>query len=135
MSPLVIILLSVIVMATTIGIYAWLARPRDVDYEESAPAPIGPWVADSGWTAQAGEEFATLSESARCDLVFAVADLQDERAEALLVHALDDPSESVALAAAHVLERRGSAERVRTHVSRYPGQRAQRITDTLEILR
>ncbi|HEV2260729.1 MAG TPA: hypothetical protein VGR69_00340 [Candidatus Rubrimentiphilum sp.] len=134
MSPLVIILLSVIVMGITIGVYAWLSPAKETP-EEEPPAPIGPWVADTGWTAQAGEEFATLSEAARCDLVFAVADLQDERAEALLVHALDDPSESVALAAAHVLERRGGGERVRAHVNRYPGQRAQRIRETLEILR
>lgn len=134
MTPLVIILLAIIAVAICVGMYAWLS-PRSEQIEDAtAPPPNEVWEPDPAWTAQAGEEFATLSEAARCDLVFAVADLQDERADGLLMHALDDPSETVALAAAHILEKRGAADRVRARVKRYPGERAQKIEETLELL-
>ncbi len=133
MNTVVIILLAVVAVAVCVGAYAWFA-PTKEPVAEAMPPPIEPWTPDAGWTAEAGEEFATLSEAARCDLVFAVADLQDERADGLLLHALDDPSEPVALAAAHVLERRGAADRVREHVNRYPGKRARWIAETLALL-
>lgn len=133
MNTLVIILLAIVAIAVVVGVYAWLS-PTKEEIDEPPPPPNEPWKPDTAWTAQAGEEFATLSEAARCDLVFAVADLQDERAVGLLVHALDDPSEPVALAAAHVLEKRGAADRVRAHVKRYPGSRADRIEETLALL-
>ena len=133
MTPLVIILLAIIAIAICVGMYAWLA-PRNELLEDTPPPPNDVWEPDPAWTAQAGEEFATLSEAARCDLVFAVADLQDERADGLLMHALDDPSETVALAAAHILEKRGAADRVRARVKRYPGERAQKIEETLALL-
>ena len=133
MNALVIGLLIVVAIAVCVGSYAWLSPERKA-IEEPVPAPNEPWQPDDAWTAQAGEEFATLSEAARCDLVFAVADLHDERADGLLLHALDDPSEPVALAAAHVLDKRGAADRVRAHVKRHPGARAERIEETLSLL-
>ncbi len=133
MNAIVIGLLIVVAIAVCVGAYAWLSPERKT-VEEPEPPPNEPWKPDTAWTAQAGDEFATLSEAARCDLVFAVADLHDERADGLLVHALDDPSEPVALAAAHVLERRGAADRVRAHVKRHPGARAERIEETLSLL-
>lgn len=133
MNSVVIVLLAVIAVAVCVGAYMWFSQEKE-PVEEVMPPPLEPWTPDAGWTSEAGEEFATLSESARCDLVFAVADLQDERADGLLLHALDDPSEPVALAAAHVLERRGAADRVREHVNRYPGKRARRIAETLALL-
>ena len=133
MNSVVIVLLAVIAVAVCAGAYMWFSQTKE-PIEETIPPPLEPWTPDAGWTSEAGEEFATLSESARCDLIFAVADLQDERADGLLVHALDDPSEPVALAAAHVLERRGAADRVREHVNRYPGKRARRIAETLALL-
>jgi hypothetical protein len=132
-NALVIVLLIVIAIAVCVGAYAWLSPERKA-IEEPELQPNEPWQPDAAWTAEAGEEFATLSEAARCDLVFAVADLHDERADGLLLHALDDPSEPVALAAAHVLERRGAADRVRAHVKRHPGARAERIEETLSLL-
>jgi len=132
-NSVVIVLLAVIAVAVCAGAYMWFSQPKE-PVEETIPPPLEPWTPDAGWTSEAGEEFATLSESARCDLIFAVADLQDERADGLLLHALDDPSEPVALAAAHVLERRGAADRVREHVNRYPGKRARRIAETLALL-
>ncbi len=134
MNALVIALLVIVAIAVCVGLYAWLS-PERKEIEEPPLPPNEPWKPDTAWTAQAGEEFATLSEAARCDLVFAVADLNDERADGLLVHALDDPSEAVALAAAHVLEKRGASDRVRAHVKRHPGERAGRIEETLTLLR
>lgn len=133
MNALVIVLLIIIAIAVCVGLYAWLSPERKA-IELPEPPPNEPWKPDTAWTAQAGDEFATLSEAARCDLVFAVADLHDERADGLLEHALDDPSEAVALAAAHVLEKRGASDRVRAHVKRHPGERAERIEETLSLL-
>jgi hypothetical protein len=127
-------LIVVFLIGLAIGAYAWLA-PRAV---RTAPAEVRPepppWIPDEGWTAQAGAEFAGLAESARCDLVFAVADLTDDRSRDLLVHALDDPSDAVALAAAHALNRRGSRESVNVYAESHPGERAQRILDELTVL-
>ena len=134
MNTIVIVLLVIVAIAVCIGLYAWLS-PERKPIEEAPLPPNEPWKPDTAWTAQAGEEFATLSEAARCDLVFAVADLNDERADGLLLHALDDPSEPVALAAAHVLEKRGAGDRVRARVKRYPGERAQKIEQTLSLLK
>jgi HEAT repeat protein len=132
-SALIIVLLAIIAIAVCVGAYAWLSPAKET-VEIAPPPPNEPWRPDTTWTAQAGEEFATLSEAARCDLVFAVADLQDDRAEGLLIHALDDPSEAVALAAAHVLGKRGAGDRVRAHIERHPGARAERIEETLALL-
>ncbi len=123
----------VFAVGIALGIYAWRA-PRAHD-PAPAPAPqVEPWSATTDWTAQAGAEFAGLSESARCDLIFAVSDLQDDRSHQLLSHALDDPSDAVALAAAHALARRGSAAAVSEYAQRRPGERSERIVQTLALL-
>ncbi len=97
-------------------------------------APREPWHGTTDWTKEAGAEFGGLNEGARCDLIFAVTDLNDERSHQLLVHALDDPSDAVALAAAHALEKRGSTDTVTDYVREHPGERAQRIQQTLALL-
>lgn len=134
MNAIVIALLIIAAVAACVGAYAWLSPERKA-IEEPIPPPNEPWQPNDAWTAQAGDEFATLSEAARCDLIFAVADLHDERADGLLEHALDDPSEAVVLAAAHVLGKRGASERVRAHVKHYPAERAKKIEDTLALLK
>src|SRR5208283_4536560 len=58
-----------------IGLYAWLA-PRRVT-SPKITRDGAPLQATTAWTNGAGEEFAGLSEAARCDLVFAVAALED----------------------------------------------------------
>jgi hypothetical protein len=110
-NALVIVLLAIVAVAVCVGAYAWLSPSREIAGEDPPP-PNDVWEPDPAWTAQAG----------------------DERAEGLLLHALDDPSETVALAAAHILEKRGAADRVRARVKRYPGPRAQKIEETLELL-
>ncbi len=137
MTAIVVILVVVFVAGVAIGLYALLApRPAAVEKAPAAqPAPPREtWTATTDWTTQAGEEFAGLSESARCDLIFAVADLRDERSQQLLLHALDDPSEAVVLAAAHALARRGQSQAVQTYAQRHPGERAERIVRTLALM-
>lgn len=133
MTTIFIVLAIVFVIGAAIGVYAWLA-PRTQEPAHTPPAQLEPWEASTDWTTQAGDEFAGLSESARCDLIFAVSALNDDRSQRLLVHALDDPSDAVALAAAHALGRRGSTDTVTQYAQQHPGDRAQRIVQTLALL-
>jgi len=83
------------------------------------------------WTRQAGEGLGELSESARCDLVFAVGELDDDRSRRMLVHALADPSSAVSLAAAHALARQGHIDQVQAYAA---SARAERSKELLELL-
>jgi|GEM_PF-1957858 len=123
----------VLLVGIAVGVYAWLA-PRATAQAAAPAAPRQPLQAGSDWTTEAGAEFAGLAESARCDLVFAVSDLDDERSQQLLLHALNDPSDAVALAAAHALARRGAGGAVHEYTAQHPGDRAQRIVETLALL-
>lgn len=138
MSPVAVILIVVFVAGIALALYAWRApRPAPVQQEsEAAPAPPQPerWTATTDWTTQAGEEFAGLSEAARCDLIFAVVDLDDERSQQMLLHALDDPSEAVVLAAAHALARRGQSDAIQQYAQQHPGERSERIVQTLALM-
>ena len=133
MTPVYAVLIAVFLVGVAVGLYAWLApRRRPVAAEPSKP--IAPFEPNLSWTTEAGDEFAGLSESARCDLIFAVSDLNDDRSARLLEHALDDPSDAVALAAAHALARRGARECVIAYAHRHPGERAERIVSTLDLI-
>jgi len=134
MTPVYVVLALVFAIGVALGLYAWLAPRAPAPKPEAAQPPLEPFRATADWTAEAGAEFAGLSESARCDLIFAVADLDDERSAQLLLHALDDPSDAVALAAAHALVRRGAADSVEAYAERHPGERAERIVKTLSLL-
>jgi hypothetical protein len=127
--------LVVVVLAGLLGVgYAMFAPRRKAVRLQADPPNREPLLVDTGWTNGAGGEFSGLSESARCDMIFAVADLGDDRSFALLEHALDDPSEAVALAAAHALATRGSTGVVERYLAAHPGERAQRIAGTLALL-
>jgi hypothetical protein len=97
------------------------------------PSARAPVVEEHDWTAGAGAEFAHLSEADRCDLVFAVAALEDPQSQRLLAEALDDPSEAVALAAARAMASRGRQEELERYFAR-PGERSRRIAATLELM-
>lgn len=135
MTAVGIVLLVVFAIGAAIGVYA-LAAPR----RRAARLPAGsaqdrqPLHATTEWTSDAGADFGELSESARCELIFAVAALDDERSLLLLEHALSDPSEAVALAAAHALGSRGHAGVVERHLASHPGERADRMAQTLALL-
>jgi hypothetical protein len=130
-TPLTIGLLLVAVGAVVLGLYAWLAPRRAEDERRRRESPL---QATTAWTSEAGDEFAGLSESARCDLVFAVAALEDERSQRLLEHALRDPAEAVSLAAAHALVGSGRRAVVDAFLAGHPGTRADRILQTLSLL-
>lgn len=131
------IILGVILLAgVLVGLYALIAprKPSETPTlldRMHEPEPLPP---TTDWTHEAGEEFAGLSEAARCDLVFAVAALDEARAHRLLEHALGDPAEAVSLAAAHVLASRGRTEVVASYFAAHPGSRADRIAETLALL-
>jgi HEAT repeat protein len=117
-----IVVAVVIAVALAIGLRARRVAPQ-------TPEPVAPWAQ------AAGDEFTDLSESQRCDLVFAVGALGDEASQRLLERALDDPSEAVALAAACELARAGRAGIVEAYLAVHPGERAQHIAHTVDLLR
>jgi hypothetical protein len=94
-----------------------------------------PMVVSVDWSIDSGQTFDSLSESGRCDLIFAVAPLGDERSKNLLMRALDDPSETVALAAAHALTVSGREDALEQFLERHPGDRTARIAQTVALLR
>jgi hypothetical protein len=125
-------LIIVLIGGVLIGIYAMTA-PRKTPEPQPEPPPE-PLLATTDWTSEAGDEFSGLSESARCDLVFAVAALDDERSQQLLEHALHDPAEAVCLAAAHALATNGRRAIVERFLAEHPGERADRISQALMLL-
>jgi hypothetical protein len=80
------------------------------------------------------DEFGNLSNSERCDFIFAIAALDDPSSTRLLERALDDPCEAVALAAAHALTTAGSTTWLERFFAEHPGGRTDRITASLELL-
>lgn len=133
-----LILLGLI--GAALGLYAFMApKKAPVLVSPVAPPPDrtgegDPVDDDVFWTNEAGSEFSGLSESARCDLIFAVAALDDETSVRLLVHALDDPSHTVALAAAHALARSGRLDEVRAYARGHDGPRSEELLQLLGLL-
>jgi HEAT repeat protein len=79
-------------------------------------------------------EFGNLSDAERCDFIFAIAALDDPSSLRLLERALDDPCETVALAAAHALTTAGSTMPLERFFAANPGRRTDRIAASLELL-
>lgn len=135
MSALGVILLVVFLIGAALGIYAIFApRRRAARGQPEAQRFAEPEAETTDWTSEAGDEFSGLSESARCEMIFAVATLDHERPQRLLEYALGDPSETVALAAAHALARNGRKAIVERYLESHPGERAGRIAQTLALL-
>ena len=133
MGTLATVLVVVLVAAIGVALYSWKA-PRRETPERTPRAEREPLEASTGWTREAGSEFAGLGESARCDLIFAVGAFDDERSNALLEHALDDPAVAVATAAAHALASSGRRQIVEQYLRANPGERAERIGEVLALL-
>lgn len=121
---------AIVAVAVAIFAIVTILTMRAARRTADAPAvrPAG------GWTHAAGDDFAGLTEPARCDMVFAMAALDDDASRDVLRRALDDPSETVALAAAHALVRRGHAAVLERYFAAHPGERATRIAQTLALL-
>lgn len=134
MGPIYVALFFVLLIGVGVGIYAIAAPRRRATLEREPSRAREPLHVSTDWTSAAGEEFANLTEPARCDMIFAVAALEDERSKQLLEYALDDPSEAVALAAAHALVGRGESETVQRHLSVHPSERSERIAQALSLL-
>ena len=132
MSLIAVSALLALLAGILLGVYAWLAPRRLAQARRAREG--APLQATTAWTNEAGEEFGGLSEAARCDLVFAVAALDDERSQKLLEHALRDPAETVALAAAHALAGHGRRPLVEAYLASQPGARADRIAQALALL-
>jgi hypothetical protein len=132
MSLIAIAAIVVLVGGAALGIYARIAPRRSAEAVRVREGK--PLHATTDWTNEAGAEFAGLSESARCDMIFAVAALDDERSQRLLEHALSDPAEPVALAAAHALTSQGRRGLVDSFLGEHPGARADRIAQALSLL-
>ena len=133
MSPIAIALIVAFVIGAAVGVYALLAPRRKTERERVEESRNGLSV-DTAWNEATAAEFGSLPEAARCDMIFAVSALDDDRSAELLEHALNDPSETVALAAARALKERGRSDAVDAYLARHPGERADRIAHTLSLL-
>ena len=120
------ITIALVAAALLAIVLALLFTRRGRAQAPSLPAP-------ATWAQSAGEEFASLGDSERCDLVFALAAVDDEPSRSLLERALGDPSDAVCLAAARALAKIGRSEAVERYFRAHPGDRARRITRTLEL--
>lgn len=132
MSLIALSALLALIAGILLAVYAWRAPRRTAQVQLAREG--APLQATTAWTSGAGDEFAGLSEAARCDLVFAVAALDDERSQKLLEHALNDPAEAVSLAAAHALAGHGRRPLVDSFLASHPGARADRIAQALALL-
>jgi hypothetical protein len=128
-------IVGIIAVAVAIGIvFAVIATMRK---RPPSPAPAiasTPPGHSASWTASEGDDFAALTEAARCELIFALQDLPGDERTATLRAALDDPSEIVALAAATALAARGERAFVEGYFAEHPGARSQRIGNDLSLL-
>ncbi|MEO7201195.1 MAG: hypothetical protein ABI431_01000 [Candidatus Tumulicola sp.] len=116
---------AVVAVVVAIALVAVILASRS-----SRRVPVEP----TSWTGQAGEGFEGLSEAARCDMIFAIAELPGADRTAMLREALDDPSEAVVLAAANALTARGEDAVVQTYFAARPGARSERIARDLSLL-
>ena len=114
---LVGILLALLAIGIAIGAYAYFAPRRPVAVE-AAPQPAA--------------EAPPQTEAQRVDAVFAMGALDGDESTRRLTQALDDPSETVALAAAHALAASGRGEIVRTYVDAHPNERTTRLRETID---
>jgi hypothetical protein len=129
-APVGIALLIVLLIAAAIAF--WVVASRRSPSRSPNRAQVLP--ANGEWTNDAGGEFTGLSEAARCDLVFAVAALDEDRSQRILERALRDPSEAVALAAARALVNAQRGAIVQRYLADDSGERARRIAQILDLL-
>lgn len=78
--------------------------------------------------------FAGLSALERCDFIFACEALDDRESLIFIKRALDDPCESVAIAAARAFARRGHTEELERYFAQRSDERSLRIARAVELL-
>jgi HEAT repeat protein len=114
----VAVLLGLLAIGIAIGLYAILAPRRREAVEAASPAVPA-------------ESHPPQTEAQRVDAVFAMGALDGAESTRRLTAALDDPSETVALAAAHALAGSGRSEIVRAYVATHPDDRTARLRETI----
>ncbi|MHB8592178.1 MAG: hypothetical protein ACYDBO_09305 [Vulcanimicrobiaceae bacterium] len=133
MAPLLTVVAGLFAVGAAAGAYAAFA-PRPPRAEGSQPDLEPALEMEPVPIAGRFGEFDALAESARCDLIFSMGAIDDEASRSLLLHALDDPSEAVALAAARAFARAGSIGEVHRYASERPGHRTHALLQTLAML-
>ena len=130
------ILIVAFIVGAALGAYAIFAPKKvaSADVSQAEPRELDDATEGALWAHEAASEFAALSEAARCDMIFAVAAIDDERSHRLLVHALDDASNTVALAAAHALARAGRLDDVHSSAQAHDGPRSEELMQLLSLL-
>lgn len=129
---LIYVIVALLVVGIALGAYALFAPQR------AKRAAVETRSDDSAENAHAfappPSPLAGLSEAERCEVIFALAALDDDESREHLRFALDDPSETVALAAAHALAECGHMTAVNAYVQSHPGPRADRLINTVTLL-
>ncbi len=115
-----IVLLALLAIGIAVGAYAIFAPRRPAVAVEAASTPV------------AASRSSAASEAERVDAVFAMGALDGDEATRRLTEALDDPSETVALAAAHALATSGRQGMLRAYVDAHPSERTTRIAETID---
>lgn len=126
MNALIVFLAVIFVAGLAAGAYAIFAPKR-------SPVPV-PVPAHESPAPTPESEFDGLGDAARCDFIFAIDVPEDERTRAVLFHALNDRSEAVALAAAHVLARSGNIDEVRRRVAAQDPARREKLMQLLSVI-
>jgi len=136
-----LVILSLFIVGAIVLLLARFLPPSERAAERERPVASPPLdevparvAAESAWGECEAAEFAMLPEAARCDLLFSIEERRDERSAALLAHALTDPSEVVATAAAHALITRGERESVERYLAEGDDERRRSMARTLSAL-
>ena len=128
---MIIAVVLVIVAAAILLVARFAARqkptPAWVPRHDTGEGESGVFDRDSA------AEFDRLPENARCEMLFSVALLDDERSGALLEHALADDSRAVSLAAARGLVAGGRGSDVSAYLSAHPGERSDALAAALQL--
>ncbi len=128
---MIIAVVLVIVAVAILLVARFAARQKTV--------PVAPPRTDtgdgerSGFDRDSAAEFDRLSENARCEMLFSIALLDDERSSALLEHALADESGVVSLAAARGLVAGGREADVSAYLRAHPGERSDALAAALQL--
>ncbi|MHB8461821.1 MAG: hypothetical protein ACYDA1_04180 [Vulcanimicrobiaceae bacterium] len=124
---LVVVLVAIAVLLVARFAARRPQEPARVSRVDVAEGDVGGFDRDSA------AEFDRLPENARCEMLFSVALLDDERSRALLEHALADASSTVSLAAARGLVASGRGSDVSAYLSAHPGERSDALAAALQL--
>jgi hypothetical protein len=131
---LIYVIIVLLVIGIALGAYAIFVPRRVAQVAADAATRDADAVSGAHAFADPPSPLAGLSEAERCEVVFAMAALGDDESREHLRAALNDPSETVALAAAHALANSGHITAVNVYAQQNPGPRSQKLLDTIALL-